>query len=264
MPVSPQIIEQAAERLWIAEQSLQPCAPIRDIIPADDIESAYAVQQFNIERQRRAGRRISGRKIGLTAKSVQAQQGVFEPDFGTLFADMEYGHGSEIPMSRLIKPRVEAEIMIVLDKDLDQDTVNFSDVLRATGFAIAAIEVVDCRLTNWDIRIADTVADNAAAGLYVLGASPQPILGGDLANCAMTLRRNGEIVSTGRGDDSLGHPINAAVWLARTLKKLGTPLRAGDAILTGALGPMVEARPGDRFESHIEGLGVASVSFSNN
>ncbi len=263
MTVSDTIIKQAADRLWQAEQTLTPCAPVSDIIPEHDIASAYAVQQYNVERHSKAGRRISGRKIGLTAKPVQQQMGVFEPDFGTLFADMEYGHGSEIPFERLIRPRVEAEIMLVLDQDLDQEMINFSDVLRASAFAIAAIEVVDCRLANWDIRICDTVSDNAAAGVYVLGSSPKAILGSDLANCGMTLHRNGELVSTGRGEDSLGHPVNAAVWLARTLKKLGTPLRAGDAILTGALGPMVEARPGDHFETRIEGFGNAVIHFGN-
>lgn len=262
MSLEQTILQQAADRLWNAEQSRTPCRPIRDLIPPTNITEAYAVQQLNVERQLGAGRRISGRKIGLTAKSVQQQMNVFEPDFGTLFSDMEYGHGSEVPFGRLIHPRMEAEVMLVLDRDLDQEMVGFSDVLRATAFAIASLEVVDCRLEGWDIRISDTVADNGAAGLYVVGASPRAIIGGDLANCAMTMHRNGELVGTGRGDASLGHPVNAAVWLARTLSRLGTPLRAGDAILTGALGPMVEARAGDRFEAAIEGLGQVAAVFT--
>jgi 2-keto-4-pentenoate hydratase len=262
MTIEDATIQSAADRLWNAEQSLAPCAPIRDLIPAPDVVSAYRVQQFNIDRQCRAGRRVSGRKIGLTSKAVQQQQGVFEPDFGTLFADMEFGHGSEVPLGRLIQPRVEAEIMLVLEHDLDRDTVNYSDIIRAVGFVVAAIEIVDSRVANWDIRLSDTVADNAAAGLYVLGASPKPILGSDLAGCSMTMHRNGELVSTGRGEASLGHPINAAVWLARTLQKMGTPLRAGDAILTGALGTMVPAKPGDCFEARIDGLGAVGVLFA--
>jgi 2-keto-4-pentenoate hydratase len=262
MQISDGIIAEAANRLWQAEQTREPCAPIRDLIPAANIEMAYKVQQLNIERQRGAGRRVSGRKIGLTSKAVQQQQGVFEPDFGTLFADMEFGHGSEVPLGRLIQPRVEVEVMLVLERDLDADTVNYSDVIRAVGFVVAAIEIVDCRISNWDIKLSDTVADNAAAGLYVLGASPVPILGSDLADCAMTMHRNGDLVSTGRGEASLGHPLNAAVWLARTLKRMGTPLRAGDAILTGAIGPMVPANAGDRFEARIGGLGAVCVTFA--
>jgi 2-keto-4-pentenoate hydratase len=254
-------IVAAAARLFAAEKDRTPCAPVRDIIGVEDIAAAYAVQQLNVERYQKLGRRVSGRKIGLTAKSVQRQMNVFEPDFGALFADMEIGHGGVVPANRLIKPRVEAEVMLVLSRDLDHGEITFSDVVRATDFAIASLEIVDCRLQNWDIRITDTVSDNAAAGMYVVGASPKPILGGDLANCAMTLHKNGQLASEGRGEHCMGHPINGAVWLARTLFKLGTPLCAGDVILTGALGPMVPAEPGDRFVAHIEGLGMVATEF---
>ena len=261
MTSSSAVIEEAAARLWAAEQARQTCAPIRDLIDVQDIEAAYAVQQLNVQRHVAAGRLVSGRKIGLTAKSVQDQFGVREPDFGALYADMEYGHGSTVPFDSLIHPRIEAEVMFVLGRDLDRDTITVTEVIRATDYVVAALEVVDCRLHDWDIRICDTVSDNAAAGLYVPGSSPRALLGSDVANCSMTLYRNGVPVSSGRGEDSLGHPLNAVTWLARKLRQLGTPLKAGDAILSGALGPMVEARPGDRFEAHIDGLGTAMVSF---
>ncbi|VWB87902.1 fumarylacetoacetate hydrolase family protein [Burkholderia lata] len=261
MDTRQEMIAVAAQRLSSAEKERTPCEPIRDLIGEKDIELAYAIQQHNIAREQQAGRRISGRKIGITALSVQRQLNVFEPDFGTLFADMEIGHGGVVPAGRLIKPKVEAEVMIVLNRDLDHEMISFSDVIRATEFAVASLEIVDCRLKNWDIRITDTVADNAAAAMYVVGAAPKPMLTVDLANCAMSLHRNGELVSEGRGELCMGHPINAAVWLARSLYRLGTPLKAGDAILTGALGPMVAAEPGDRFEAHIEGLGSVIAEF---
>ncbi|HGH4624797.1 TPA: 2-keto-4-pentenoate hydratase [Enterobacter hormaechei] len=256
-----ELIAVAAQRLWSAEKDRAPCEPIRDLIGETNIALAYAIQQKNVAREVQAGRRISGRKIGITAKSVQRQLNVFEPDFGTLFADMEIGHGGIVPVNRLIRPKVEAEVMIVLGRDLDHELISFSDVIRATEFAVASLEIVDCRLKNWDIRITDTVADNAAAAMYVVGAAPRPLLGADLANCAMTLYRNGELVSEGRGELCMGHPINGAVWLARALHRMGTPLKAGDAILTGALGPMISADPGDRFEARIEGLGNVLVEF---
>jgi 2-keto-4-pentenoate hydratase len=261
MTASESDIQSAARRLSDAQERMSPCRPVRDLLGERSVEAAYRVQQINVERERARGRRISGRKIGLTSRAVQRQQGVFEPDFGTLFADMEYGHGSEVPTGRLLQPRVEAEIMLVLERDLDHGGVTYTDMVRAVGFVVAAIEIVDSRVADWDIRLSDTIADNAAAGLYVLGARPMSLLGVDLAHCAMALHRNGELVSTGRGDASLGHPLNAAVWLARTLHGMGTPLRAGDAILTGALGPMVPAVPGDRFDAHIGDLGSVAVSF---
>lgn len=256
-----ELIQLAAERLWNAESQRQSSQPVREIIGENDIDLAYAIQQLNVNKHVAAGRRISGRKIGLTSKSVQQQMNVFEPDFGTLFADMEIGHGSSIPAGKLIAPKVEAEIMLVLKDDLNHEAITFSDVIRATDFAVASLEIVDCRLQDWDIRITDTVADNAAAAMYVVGSQPKTLTDVDLANCTMTLLRNGRSVSEGRGELCLGHPINAAVWLARQLYLRGTPMKKGDTILTGALGPMVPAKPGDSFEAIISGFSSVKVSF---
>lgn len=254
---------EAAERLRMAEEKRQPCEPVRNIIGETDIDTAYAVQQQNVALHVAAGRRISGRKIGLTSASVQKQINVSEPDFGTLFADMEIGYGGVIPTARLIAPMIEAEVMLVIGRDLDHDCITFTDMLRATEFAVASLEVVDCRLRDWDIRITDTVADNAAAALYVTGSQPKLLKDLDLADCSMTLFKNGKPVSEGHGRWCMGHPVNAAVWLARQLFKRGTPLKCGDVILTGALGPMVAASPGDRFSAHIQGLGNVMTSFGN-
>lgn len=256
-------ITEAAERLRMAEERGQPCEPVRNLIGETDIDTAYAVQQKNIAAHVAAGRRISGHKIGLTSTSVQQQIRVSEPDFGTLFADMEIGYGEAIPKGKLIAPRIEAEVMLVIGRDLDHDCITFTDMLRATEFAVASLEVVDCRLRAWDIRITDTVADNAAAALYVTGSQPKLLKDLDLADCSMTLLKNGKPVSEGHGRLCMGHPVNAAVWLARQLSKRGTPLKCGDVILTGALGPMVAAKPGDRFSAHIQGLGSVMTSFGN-
>lgn len=257
------LILSAADRLWDAEIKHQPCAPIRNLIGKTDLDLAYAIQQFNVQRHLESGRRINGRKIGLTAKPIQQQLNVFEPDFGTLFADMEIGHGESISLKKLIFPKVEAEVMIVLKSDLNHHNITFSDVIRATEFAIASIEIVDCRFHNWDITITDTIADNAAAARYVVGSQPKPLTEINLADCSMSMFRNGQLVSEGNGELCMGHPINAAVWLARKLHKLGTPLKAGDTILTGALGPMVTVSPGDRFEAKISGLGNVIANFDS-
>ncbi|MBK0166802.1 2-keto-4-pentenoate hydratase [Klebsiella sp. S69] len=255
------LITEAADRLRIAEEQGQPCEPIRNLIGDTDIDTAYAVQQHNIAAHIASGRRISGRKIGLTSTAVQQQIKVSEPDFGTLFADMEIGHGGLIPAGKLIAPRIEAEIMLVIGQDLNHECITFTDVLRATEFAAASLEVVDCRYHDWDIRITDTVADNAAAALYVAGSQPTLLKNIDLADSSMTLFRNGKQVSDGHGRWCMGHPVNAAVWLARQLFRRGTPLKSGDVILTGALGPMVTARPGDRFSAHIQNVGSVMAVF---
>jgi 2-keto-4-pentenoate hydratase len=260
--MSKKAIQQAAERLAEAVTSGTPVAPIRDLIELSDVNSAYAIQAANVQKASAAGRRISGKKIGLTSPAVRMQFGVFEPDYGVLFADCEFGHNDEIPMKGLFQPRCEAEIALVLGQDLDHPQVTYADVIRATEYVLPAIEIVDSRIANWDIKLVDTIADNASFGRYVLGATARRLEGHDLAAMRMRLLKNGEEVSTGQGQDCMGHPINAAAWLARTMFANGAPLRRGDVVMTGALGPMRPAVAGDSFTAEIEGLGQVGLRFA--
>lgn len=238
------------------------CDPVKPALEPHGIDAAYAVQQLLTETALAAGRRIVGRKIGLTSAAVQSQLGVDQPDFGVLFDDMEYGDGQEIPLSRLIQPKAEAEIAFVFERDLDVERPTLGHVLNAIGYALPAIEIVDSRVRDWKISIFDTIADNASSGLYVLGGSPKKIDAFDMALCGMSLEQGGEPVSVGCGAACLGHPLNAVVWLARTVARLGRPLRAGDVVLSGALGPMVPVRAGDVLQARISGLGQVSAVFS--
>ncbi|RXS87870.1 2-keto-4-pentenoate hydratase [Streptomyces sp. TM32] len=251
----------AAAVLAEASRTGVPCRPVRDLLPEADIEAAYAVQRLNVERGVAAGRRPAGRKIGLTSPAVQRQLGVDQPDFGALFADMAVPEGQPIAPGRLVQPKIEAEVALVLGADLPHRDPTVADLLRATAFAVPALEVVDSRIADWDITIVDTVADNASCGLFVLGGAPVPLDRVDLRGVRMTLTRNGETVSQGTGVDCLGSPLTAALWLASTLAGLGEPLRAGDVVLTGALGPMAVAAEGDEFTAHIEGLGTVTTAF---
>ena len=257
----------AADQLRLAAKRGHPCPPVRDIIErasAQDgnlIEMAYAVQKHNTEQAIESGRRLVGRKIGLTSSQVQRQLGVDQPDFGMLFADMARQAGEDIAYGDVLQPKVEAEIALVLDKDLSHAEHTVVDIIRATAFVLPAIEIVGSRIANWDIRLADTIADNASSGLFVLGTRPVSLSGLDLINCGMSMERRGEPVSVGAGAACLGNPLNAAVWLANVMASFGAPLKAGDIILTGALGPMVPAHPGDVFTAHIEGLGSVTAAF---
>ena len=255
-------IAQAADLLMQAHTTGTPCAPVRDLLAGAGPDAPYAVQALNTARWIAQGRRVVGRKIGLTSASVQKQLGVDQPDYGMLFADMAYGDGEEIPLSRLIQPKVEAEIALVLERDLTEEGLTPADLLLAVAYAVPAIEVVDSRVANWDIRFADTVADNASSGLYVLGHTPVKLEAVDLRLAGMVMERSGEPVSFGVGAACLGHPLNAALWLARTMARHGRPLKAGDTVLTGALGPMVPVQTGDVFEARIEGLGSVRAAFS--
>src|SRR5688572_26479440 len=206
--------------------------PIRTRFETGDMRAAYAVQQHQITHWLDQGRRPVGRKIGLTSPAVQKQLGVAEPDFGQLFADMVYGTGETVPMTRLQQPRVEAEIALILSRDLDIEHVTVADVIASIGCVLPALEVVGSRIAGWNIDIVDTIADNASSGVLVLGGPAQRLEGLDLINCAMTMTLNGKNVSSGYGRDCLGGPLNAAVWLARRSRELGRPLREGELVMT--------------------------------
>ncbi len=247
----------AAERLRSAYRN-GPVAPLRDLLDPTDSAGAYAVQAINTAFWRAAGRFIVGRKIGLTAKTVQAQLGVDQPDYGVLFNDMQIPSGGILPFGRLLQGKAEAEVALLLGRDLDCPDAGPDDVAAATDCALAAIEIVDSRIADWKITFADTVADNGSSAFFVLADEGKPLDGLDLYSCGMVLEVNGEIASLGAGAACLGHPLKAAAWLARTLAAAGQPLRAGEVVLTGALGPMVRLSPGDRVEARIGGLGCLS------
>ncbi|MEO3802414.1 fumarylacetoacetate hydrolase family protein [Nonomuraea sp. B1E8] len=251
---------QAADRLLEAARTGKPCPPVRDLVstPAD----AYAVQEINTRRAIGEGRRPAGRKVGVTNRALQQRLGIDQPDFGMLFADTCYGDGQPIPVDRFLQPRAEAEVALVLGRDLSGGPFTVADVIRAVEFVLPAIEIADSRIADWDITLADTVADNASAGAYVLGGTPVPLTGLDLRSAAMTMSRGGEEVSTGSGAECLGHPLNAAVWLATRLGRTEYALRAGDVVLTGALGPVVPVEAGDAFEARIDGLGSVRAVFA--
>ncbi|MBH5323479.1 2-keto-4-pentenoate hydratase [Aurantiacibacter sediminis] len=242
--------------------STGPIPPIRDEI--GNAEDAYAIQKINTQHWLDAGRRLVGRKIGLTSPAVQKQLGVDQPDFGALFADMEISEHEELAVGAVNQPKIEAEIAFVLGRDIGAEQPGLGEVIAAIDFALPAFEIVGSRIANWDIRFFDTVADNASSGYFVLGGQPRPLSALDLYNCKMELRRghDGDPISTGEGRACLGNPLNAVRWLATVMAKFGAPLKAGDVVLSGALGPMVAIEPGDHLVARVEGLGEVSARFA--
>ncbi|WP_324172144.1 fumarylacetoacetate hydrolase family protein [Sulfurimonas sp.] len=256
-------INKYGEELY---NSLKNCEPIEALTarePNITIADAYAIQDVLIKnRIKKDGSHIIGKKIGVTAKVVMNLLGVNQPDFGYLLSDMIYNDGDVIDItSNMIQPKAEGEIAFVLKEDLQGPGVTASDVIKATKFVMPCFEIVDSRVKDWKIKIQDTVADNASCGYIVFGGKAVDIKDVDLITCGMTLERNGELLQTGAGAATLGSPVNAVVWLANTLGKLGVGLKAGEVILSGALSGMVPIKSGDSMSINIGGIGSASVRF---
>ena len=256
------VVIQAADRIEHAMHTRCPVAPVRDLIGTDDIATAYAVQAELTRRRTSFGAVVAGRKIGLTSPAVQQQLGVDQPDFGVLFADMDVSGQREVPSQRLLQPKAEAEIAFVLGDDLPGADLSLDRVRAGIDYAAAALEIVDSRIANWDITIADTIADNASSGLFVLGEHRLPLSQFEPRDVAMRMYLDEVPASEGNGAACLGDPLNALLWLARTAACFGEPLRAGQVILSGALGPMVPAPPGARIRAEIGPLGTVSATFS--
>ncbi|MBA4501345.1 2-oxopent-4-enoate hydratase [Marinobacterium marinum] len=257
-----QLIQQCGDELYQAMLERTPVRPLTERFSDITIEDAYNISLRMLERRIGAGEKIIGKKIGLTSKAVQNMLGVGQPDFGYLTDKMAFSQGEEMPISeRLMQPKAEGEIAFILKKDLMGPGITAADVLAATDCVLPCFEVVDSRVENWQIKIQDTVADNASCGLFVLGdraVDPRKV---DLATCGMVVEKNGSIISTGAGAAALGSPVNCVTWLANTLGQFGIPLKAGEVILSGSLVPLEPVQAGDFMSVSIGGIGGASVRF---
>ncbi|MGF6884601.1 2-keto-4-pentenoate hydratase [Nocardia sp. GAS34] len=251
----------AARLLSTAARTGTPCAPVRELIGTDDVATAYAVQAQLTAERLADGATIVGRKIGLTSEAVQRQLGVDQPDFGVLFEDMEFGQDTPIPANRLLQPKAEAEIAFVLARDLSDGPLDDEQVRAAVDYAVAALEIVDSRIANWDITFGDTVADNGSSGLFVLGSRRRTLGEFEPVTARMTMSIDDTEVSTGTGDACLGDPLLALGWLARTTREFGEPLRAGQVVLSGALGPMAAITAPATVTADISGLGSVTAIF---
>ncbi|SIS97228.1 2-keto-4-pentenoate hydratase [Alicyclobacillus vulcanalis] len=248
-------LQSLADALWRAEQTRSPIPPLTDEHANLTVEDAYRIQLANVERRVAAGDLVVGHKIGLTSKPMQLQLGVDQPDFGHLFRSMWFDSGASVDFP-LLQPKVEPEIAFILAEDLVGPGVDMHRVFAATRAVVPAIEIIDSRIADWRIRLVDTVADNASAGCFVLGSLPTALSGVDLETVGGVLKVNGEVVQTGAGAAVMGHPAKAVAWLANTLTELGTPLRAGHVVLSGAVSAAQPIQPGDHVHLSFGPLGT--------
>jgi 2-oxopent-4-enoate/cis-2-oxohex-4-enoate hydratase len=259
MNVSDKLLSQFGDELFNSLVSGSAIEPLTEREPGLTATQAYRIQEHVIQRRLALGDRIVGKKIGLTSSVVQQSLGVSEPDFGQLLASMVAT--DSVAASQLIQPRIEGEVAFLLARDLQGPGITNADVIQATQSVLPCFEICDSRIRNWRIKLQDTIADNASAGLFVLGDRAVDLKGLDLSTCGMVLEKNGDLICTGAGAAALGSPVNCVTWLANALGRLGTPLRAGEIILSGSLAAMVPIAAGDHFQLSIGGLGSASIRF---
>jgi 2-keto-4-pentenoate hydratase len=252
----------AADALAEAERTRIPIDPLTTQWAEIDVVDAYEIQLANIADRLKAGALVRGHKVGLSARAMQAMMGVDEPDYGHLLDDMFFFEGDAVPAGRYLYPRVEVEVGFVLGAPLSGPACSVADVLAATAFVCPAIEIIDSRIRDWKIRIADTIADNASSAGVVLGGRRTPLAGVDLRTIGAVLRRNGEIVQTGAAGAVLCNPATAVAWLANTVHRFGVSLEAGHVILPGSCTRAVDVRPGDVVRADFDVLGPVSIRFS--
>ncbi|SAL80799.1 4-oxalocrotonate decarboxylase [Caballeronia arvi] len=228
----------------------------------NSIESAYRIQDQNTDHAlNKDGRTIVGRKIGLTSLAVQKQLGVDQPDYGVLFADMAIDDGRNTTVTGLLQPKIEAEIAFGFKRDMNDSKVDLADLIASIEWVAPALEIVDSRIADWRIGIVETIADNASSGRFVVGGRTPFSSTIDVIGCEMTLHEGAELVSSGNGAACMGSPLSATLWLVRKMAEVGRPVRAGELVLSGALGPMVKLRSGQQYQAVVDGLGGVSVSF---
>ncbi|WP_066365303.1 2-keto-4-pentenoate hydratase [Neobacillus fumarioli] len=255
------LIETLARDLFEAERTKRPIAPFTQQYPELTVEDAYAVQLQVKDQKLSEGRKVIGKKVGLTSIAMQKMLGVSEPDYGHLLDDMKIADDSIVHINEFISPKIEAEIGFILGEDLKGPNVTYLDVLMATKYVTPVLEIIDSRIADWQIQLADTVADNGSSAKVVVGTQVTEIAGVDLRTAGMVLYRNGEITATGSGAAALGHPAQAVAWLANKLAEFDISLKAGELILPGALSAAVPVKKGDHIQAQFGTLGSVSVTF---
>ncbi|BBY26103.1 2-keto-4-pentenoate hydratase [Mycolicibacterium sediminis] len=256
-----EVRERLAADLARAERDREPISPLTDGNPDIDVVDAYEIQLINIRSRVAGGARVIGHKVGLSSEAMQKMMGVDEPDYGHLLAEMEVFEDRPVAAGTFLYPRVEVEVGFVLADDLPGEGCTEDDVLAATAAFAPSIELIDTRITDWKIKLCDTIADNASSAGWVLGTervSPKDI---DITAIPAVLTRNGEVVAEGRSDAVLGNPVTAVAWLARKVDQFGVRLKAGDIVLPGSCTRAIDARPGDDFVARFDGLGSVHLSF---
>ena len=222
---------------------------------AISVEDAYDVQDMLIKHMLEKDERIIGWKVGATSRAVMEQLEIKEPFLGCMTTQSEYSFLKEIKSSRFCKLAAEGEIAFVMGKSLKGPGVTKTDVIQATAGIMGAVELVDCRITDWNVTPAEAIADNALHAGIVLGPFMKPLSGFDLIHEGIVMHQNGKLLASACGVEALGDPLNVMIWLANKLGALGKELSEGDIVSTGSLTKFFFLEPGEVFDVSFSNLG---------
>ena len=252
---------ELAHALIQAQMEQSPVAPLTEAYPELTLADAYAIQHQLVKIKLEEGSRVKGKKVGFTTRPIQESLGLDEPGYGYLFDTLEIGDGKDLPIDRLIKPKVEAEVAFVLKNRLRGPGLTVADVLSATDYVAPALEIIDCRIRDWKVKLPDIIADNIAQGTFVVGNTHTIADGIDLSRVEMRLEKNDEVALTGVGSSVLGNPVHSVVWLANKLAQVGIELKPGEVILSGSLATPLAVSKGDAIKASFSDLGSVAVRF---
>ncbi len=262
MALSDKELSGVAQRLLEAARDTKPIDPVTQSYPEITIHEAYRIQALTIDARLSEGRKVIGKKIGLTSPAMQEMFGVDEPDYGHLLDDMLVYEGVGLDTSQLLQPRVEGEIAFVLEKDLRGPGITPTDVIRSTAGVMAALEIIDSRIRDWKIKIQDTVADNASSAGIVLGTRLVPLGGLDLRRVGFVMTKNERLAVAGAGAAVLGSPVQSVAWLANRLADYGISLKRGETILSGTPTAAVPVEAGDAIHLTVDRIGDVGCFFT--
>ena len=254
--------QEVANKLWDAHKANVSIDPIRSLLPEGDLTAAYAVQRAFNDKREADGQRLIGRKSGFTNPTAMGMMEVDTPVSGLLYDVMDVPHRGEIPGAQITSAKIEAEIAFIMGADLAHEQITTADIMRATDYMTAAIEIVDTRIADWAGKAIDMVADNVGASHFTLGHKVRLLDQFDVAEAKAEIFVNGQSQGTGAGMNVIGSPLNSVCWLANQMVAQGTPIQEGDVILSGSLGPMILVEKGSHVEVVIEGAGSVSVAFA--
>jgi 2-keto-4-pentenoate hydratase len=256
------MLQETAALLDQAEQSRIPLPPLSQEYPTLTPAQAYAIQSAWLDLKLAKGAGIIGRKIGLTSRAMQELLGVDQPDYGFLLDSMTVSSGSTLTRTDFLLPRIEPEIAFWLAKDLKGPGITVDAVLAATHGVSPALELVDSRIAKWQIKLPDTIADNASSARVIVSKQIVPLDGLDLAAEAVTLTCNGVEVGSGNGAAVLGHPAEAVAWLANKLAEYSIAIAAGQLVLPGAMCAAATVAARETYRAVFTTIGEVSIHFA--